>query len=64
LHTKPVEFEDEPVEVQDFGKNTDCFKGISRVNLKFHEEKTERCEECNVKNLPGHWIEYSGLLLQ
>ena len=37
----PVEFENEPVEVQDYRKNTDHFRGIYRIYPQFNKGKPE-----------------------
>ena len=37
---EPVEFEKYMVEVQDFGRIVDPLRGIHRIHLKIHEEKT------------------------
>jgi hypothetical protein len=41
---EPVEFEIEPVEVQDFGKTTVHFRGICRIYLKYNKETTGRSQ--------------------
>lgn len=41
---KPVEFEKEPAQVQDFKKSTDCFRGVYGTDLKL-TKKSERSHD-------------------
>ena len=64
---KPVEFEDGPVEVQDFRKITHHFREIYEIFLKLTKKhrKMWTCNQLDLetlgsrpilsKNLPGHW---------
>ena len=64
VYNQPIEFEKQPVEVQDFRKITNHFRGIYRI----YPNLTERCQIVTgwtwkhfgsrptmVKHLPGHW---------
>ena len=44
LTNELVEFEKWPVEVRDFRRITDCFRGIHRLYLKCMKSKTRRCQ--------------------
>jgi hypothetical protein len=54
---EPVEFEKQPVEVQDFREFTDHFRGIYRIYLKLMKEhrKMSTCNRLDLETL-GSWL--------
>ena len=69
---EPVEFEENPVEVQDCRKRTDHFQGIYRIypNLTNENWRMSTCNRLDLqtlgsrplmlKNLPDHWLGVEG----
>jgi hypothetical protein len=48
---EPVEFEKQPVEVQDFRRITDHFRGIGRIYFKPKTKKISTCDRLDLGTL-------------